>query len=124
MKHRHILVLGAILGLAVAGMARAESTDEEDEFHPPGIYLTTSDKQQIRELGKKLYRTDKATTGATEIWRNPKTGHQGSISVLRVYTKGAEPCRTVRYDTSFDETNSTSYVVDWCREADGEWKIQ
>ena len=62
-------------------------------------------------------------TGEASTWRNPDTGHSGTIIPTRTYmTANETPCREftqiVRSSEGTEEVTGTA-----CRQSDGTWKI-
>jgi surface antigen len=88
------------------------------------------------EVGKSLDRADRLAaaqathnalehtpTGAATTWRNPDTGHAGSVTPLRTYQAGGRDCRdfeqTLFIDGQAETVRSTA-----CRQPDGTWRVQ
>ena len=62
-------------------------------------------------------------SGTTTSWRNPDSGHAGTVTPTRTYkTAGGTYCRdftqTITVDGRFEEATGTA-----CREPDGTWRI-
>ncbi len=117
MKNRYVLALVLGVGITIAQAATAQ------DIMTRGNIVTRSDTVTMKAIGIRLYKRDVAQKGSSEVWRNPKSGHHGKITVLDVFERAGEPCRKVHYETTFDAANETSYLVTWCRTPKGEWKI-
>ena len=88
------------------------------------------------EVGKSLDRADQlaaaqatqsalelSPSGATTPWRNPDTGHSGTVTPLRTFEAGGRDCRdfeqTLLIDGRSETVRSTA-----CRQPDGTWRVQ
>lgn len=114
--------VGLRIGAAVAGLLLLPGIAAADH-HLPGPHLTPSDMALMKAIGPRLYRRDDALKGASESWSNPETGHNGTITVLDVFERGAQPCRLVRYDLAFPDSMPASYKIVWCLQPGEGWKI-
>jgi surface antigen len=88
------------------------------------------------EIGKSLDRADQlyaernaqstletAPTGQTSTWRNPDSGHSGSITPTRTYqTATTGPCREYTQTVNIGGQTEQAYGTA-CRQPDGSWKI-
>ena len=88
------------------------------------------------EIGKSLDRADRAyaaqttqaaletnPTGASSTWRNPDTGHYGTVTPTRTYASaGGLDCREYRHEVVVDGRPEAVYGTA-CREPDGTWRI-
>lgn len=88
------------------------------------------------EIGKSLDKADKAYMGQTTYnalesgrsgqsveWRNPDSGHYGTVTPQSAYQQNNSQCReytqTVYIDGRSQQAHGTA-----CRQADGSWQIQ
>ena len=88
------------------------------------------------EVGKSLDRADRLAaaqatqsaleftpSGAATAWRNPDTGHAGSVTPVRTYESGGRNCRdfdqTLMVDGRAEIVRGTA-----CRQPDGTWRVQ
>src|SRR5918996_833459 len=88
------------------------------------------------EVGKSLDRADQLAaaqatqsaleftpSGAATAWRNPDTGHAGSVTPVRTYESGGRNCRdfdqTLMVDGRAETVRGTA-----CRQPDGTWRVQ
>lgn len=98
---------GAILG-AIAGSSVGRSLDESDRM------------MMDRTSQASLEHTQ---TGATSTWRNPDTGHSGSVTPTKTYqTADGTYCREFeQYVTINGEEQKATGTA--CRQPDGSWRI-
>jgi len=111
---RHSLsAMAAVVGLlALAAPAMAQA------YYLPKK-LSGSDMRLLKTEGEKLSPSG-PTIGA---WSNPKTGHSGTVAIIKDTEKNGMPCHLYRYTfvtgTSGDKT---PYKLLWCKTSEG-WKI-
>ncbi len=87
------------------------------------------------EIGKSLDRADRAymarttqeslergQTGTPSTWRNPDSGHAGTVTPTRTYERDSGPCREYQQTVTIDGRTQRAYGTA-CRQADGSWKI-
>lgn len=88
------------------------------------------------EIGKSLDKADKAylarttqdsleygKTGVTSSWRNPDSGHSGTVTPTSTYQKAAgEYCRQFE-QTIYVNGKEETATGRACRQPDGTWKI-
>ena len=88
------------------------------------------------EVGKSLDRADRLAaaqathnaldnkpTGVATTWRNPDTGHAGSVTPLRTYRAGGRDCRDFEQSLLIDGQAETVRSTA-CRQPDGTWRVQ
>lgn len=87
-----------------------------------GARLNEADKVMAgRTLGDALEHNRTGTAGA---WHNPDTGHAGSSTPTRTFTRAdGTPCREFTTSVEIDGRNERAYGTA-CRQADGSWQIQ
>jgi surface antigen len=117
-----LLVWGLVTTLVAGSLdtASAQFIGEANDGEP---HLTNGDIAQMREIAPQLYKKDGAVKGASETWTNETTHNHGTMLILDTFAHVGQPCRTVRYDTSFYHADATTYVLTWCRTKAGDWKI-
>ncbi len=60
---------------------------------------------------------------ASQAWRNPDTGHGGSVTPTRTYqTARGESCREYQQTVTIAGRTETAYGRA-CRDADGTWRL-
>jgi surface antigen len=87
------------------------------------------------EIGKSLDRADRAAlqqannkareapVGETITWKNPETGHHGSVTPVREgENESGRYCREFRQKIIVDGREQTGYGTA-CQQPDGSWKI-
>jgi surface antigen len=86
-----------------------------------GNMLDTRDKRLAAETANKALET--APSGKAVAWKNPDSGHAGTVTPVRTYQSGATYCReyhqTVTIGGKDERSNGTA-----SRQPDGSWKIQ
>jgi surface antigen len=92
---------------------------------PPPVKPTAGDLERLRAAEQEAL--EDARTGQSVNWHNPKTGHSGSVTVLRTRTEGetesGRPCRRIQRVFSADGTTRTGTAYA-CRTAGGDWTIE
>ena len=88
------------------------------------------------EVGKSLDKSDRlfmernarntmerSRTGQTSSWRNPDSGHSGTLTPTRTFqTASGQPCREYQQTVTIGGRTENAYGTS-CRQADGSWKI-
>jgi surface antigen len=64
---------------------------------------------------------DTQKVGAATSWKNDKTGRAGRVVVQRTFTRSDMPCAEISH--RFTSGGTRSYVLPFCRVADGSWKL-
>lgn len=84
-------------------------------------------------IGKSMDNTDRTAydrasqraleTGQSQSWKNPQSGHYGTITPSRRYTdETGRPCREYTQTIYVEGQKHTAHGIA-CRMADGEWEI-
>jgi surface antigen len=74
--------------------------------------------------GRQLYDQPTVADGASGQWSNPKSGNNGTITVLQSFEKSGMTCRKMRYVIHLAKrTGPRTYTVNWCKTPSGEWKL-
>lgn len=95
-----------------------------DPLRRYGPDLVDSDWALVRAAAEKLYLTEAVENGATEAWSNPKSGNQGTVTLVGKHEFQDMPCRRLQHDITVKRTpDRYRFVVDRCRTPEGEWKI-
>jgi surface antigen len=80
--------------------------------------LNTEDRALIASAAARVVMTV-APLGSKAGWYNPHDNNGGLVTLIGI----AGACRRARYDlTLASRTSSHSYIVAWCRQADGQWQ--
>ena len=90
--------------------------------------LDRTDLELLDQAAAKLYTQENVADGASESWDNPRTGASGSVTVVSSFHRTVRGdsllCRRLRYDVAVrGRTGTRSFLIDWCRLPDGNWKI-
>jgi surface antigen len=65
---------------------------------------------------------EEAPYGSSVSWRNPDTGHYGTVTPTRSYDRDGSQCRDYSQRIVIDGRSETGYGTA-CRQADGSWQI-
>ncbi len=87
--------------------------------YSPVASFTTEDFNMLQTTGKKALEENK--DGQLSEWKNPETGHSGSITPLNSKTIDGMHCRKVRF-LNRTENISGQAIYTFCR-VDNKWKI-
>ncbi len=99
--------IGAIAGLLV-GQEIGRSLDRAD---------------QLEMQRTAQYALENSRTGETRTWRNPDSGHHGSVTPRRTYrAEGGRYCREYTQTVNIGGEEHQAYGTA-CRQPDGSWKI-
>lgn len=98
---------GAVLG-AIAGSAVGRSLDQQDR----AMMQRTSQSS-----------LEYAATGSTSTWKNPDSGHSGSVTPTKTYKRSdGTYCREFeQYITIDGQENKATGTA--CRQPDGSWRV-
>ena len=120
MDIRAIAVASACTLLA-ANLAQAQS------WLSPSWYATTivthKDWKIIRDTVR--HELHGQQPGTTATWRNPATGHTGTVALLGKSMRQGMPCERIDYRILSAKLGERPehYVFDSCRLPDGTWKL-
>ncbi|MGA9864962.1 MAG: RT0821/Lpp0805 family surface protein [Acetobacteraceae bacterium] len=115
-----ILPVCFLLAAAIAPAARAQ------QFPPFGSRLGPGLKgDDLAIVTDATGAMNAAGSRGSRHWSNPKTGTSGTITLVRDFRSAGMACHEFRYLLRFTHpTRHQTYTLDWCRTADGEWKIK
>jgi surface antigen len=101
------IVAGVLLG-GLLGGAVGNALDQRDRE-----YMRQSNYQSM-----ETYRD-----GETSTWRNPNTGHYGSVTPTRTYqASSGQYCREFQQTVTVGGSTEDAYGTA-CRQPDGSWRI-
>jgi surface antigen len=86
-----------------------------------GNLLDSRDKRMAAESAQRALET--APSGQPVAWKNPDSGHSGTVTPTRTYQSGNTYCREYQQTVTIDGKPERSYGTA-CRQPDGSWKIQ
>ena len=126
---------GAVLGGIAGGLLGAQVGSGKGQLAATavgtlvGVYLGSEVGKSL-DKADKLYAQQTAQTaletnrlGQTSSWRNPDSGHGGSITPTRTYqTARGESCREYQQTVTIAGKTETAYGRA-CRDADGTWRL-
>ena len=106
---------GAMVGIAVGTLAGAWLGSEI------GKSLDNADKAIMQKTSNNALESN--PTGVASSWRNPDSGHSGTVTPTRTYqTAQGEDCR--EFENSVNVDGRTEKAMGRaCRQADGTWRI-
>lgn len=85
-----------------------------------GNYLDQRDKQMAMQANRQALET--APSGQSVPWRNPDSGHSGSVTPTRTYQNASgQYCREFQQTVTIDNKPENSYGTA-CRQPDGSWR--
>lgn len=85
-----------------------------------GASLDNADKALAQQNAQTAFES--APTGTTTSWRNPDSGHSGTVTPTATYQEGGQPCRDYSQTIYVDGKQETA-VGKACRNNDGTWTI-
>jgi surface antigen len=87
-----------------------------------GDVLDQRDKRMAAETAQRALETQRS--GTTSVWRNPDSGHSGTITPTRTYqTASGQYCREYQQTVTIDGKKQQSFGTA-CRQPDGSWRLQ
>jgi surface antigen len=106
------LALSAVTALAVNPFGRS------------GFELTTGDVAILTETTRPFFDDDTVPIGTVKSWNNPKSGNNGTATLIRRFEQKGMPCRRVQHDIKLKTiADPFRFIIDRCRVADGSWKM-
>ena len=126
---------GTLLGAAAGGLIGSKIGKGRGQLAATAIG-TLFGAAVGRDIGASLDKMDrmyaarttqvsleKTRTGKTSRWSNPDSGHSGTVTPRRTYTKSnGAPCREYQTTVMIGGRTETAYGTA-CRRADGSWQI-
>lgn len=113
---RHLQASVRALSLALAGSLLGACASAGLLASSP---LDPGDRRLMEQATQEAL--DKNKVGESANWRNPETGHLGTVTPLRTDPSGAQPCRD--YQATFTIEGRTAFTLDSaCRLPDGKWR--
>jgi surface antigen len=86
-----------------------------------GNLLDDRDKRLQAEAGHRALET--ASTGQSVSWKNPDSGHSGTVTPTKTYqASGGTYCRDYQTTVEIDGKQERA-AGKACRQADGTWKV-
>lgn len=86
-----------------------------------GKSLDKADRLYAQQTAQTALETNRS--GQTSSWRNPDTGHGGSVTPTRTYqTARGENCREYQQTVTIGGKTESAYGRA-CRDADGTWRL-
>ena len=85
-----------------------------------GNFLDDRDKKMAADSANRALET--APSGQSVAWKNPDSGHSGTVTPVRTFQSGGTYCREYQQTVTIDGKQQPSYGTA-CRQPDGSWKI-
>jgi surface antigen len=101
-------IAGAVIGGALLGGLAGNMLDQRD-------------KRLAAEAQQRALET--VPTGQAVAWKNPDSGHEGTVTPVRTYQSGGSYCREFQSDVILGGKSEKAYGTA-CRQPDGSWKVQ
>ncbi|MCW8915862.1 MAG: RT0821/Lpp0805 family surface protein [Magnetovibrio sp.] len=127
--------VGTIAGAVLGGIIGSKMGKGEGQLWATGAgavlggWLGKSIGRSLDEQDKAMMnRTSQASlehtsTGSTSTWRNPDSGHSGSVTPTRTYQKSnGTYCREFEQVVNVDGEDHVATGTA-CRQADGSWRV-
>lgn len=108
-----------LLLLGLAALTPPADAQLVNPFGRDAIAMSQEDLALMHEAIDTALNAQK--TGAAASWKNEKTGRAGQVVVQRTFTRSDMPCAEVLH--RFTSGGGQSYVLPFCRIADGSWKL-
>ena len=106
---------GQLAAVAVGTLAGAYLGGEA------GASLDRADRVHQQQTSQRALET--SPTGRSTAWRNPDSGHAGTVSPTRTYrTAAGQDCRDYRQTVIIDGRQETAHGTS-CRQANGAWRV-
>lgn len=112
-------VAASVLLLGLAVPPQPVGAQLVNPFGRDAISMSEEDLALMHEAITAALEARKA--GVAKSWKNDKTGRAGRVVVERTFTRSNMPCAEVQHD--FTSGGGQSYVLPFCRTADGVWKL-
>lgn len=114
---------GAVIGSEVGGTFATVVGAIAGGYLGGRLGKTLDNKDRSAMQSTTQSALERAPTGQTQSWRNPDTGHSGSVTPQEAYrnTEG-QPCREYQETVTAGGETQTGYRTA-CRQSDGTWVI-
>ncbi len=86
-----------------------------------GKLLDRADRLAMQQTYNSALETGR--TNQTSTWRNPDSGHSGTVTPIKTYrTSGGQYCREYQQTVNIGGRTEQAYGTA-CRQPDGSWKV-
>ncbi len=127
--------IGTLLGAGLGGLAGSQIGSGKGKLAAVGIGVLLG-ALVGSEVGKSLDKADQlyaerttqqsletAPVGQTSTWKNPDSGHSGSVTPTKTYqTAQGQNCREYQQTVTIGGKTEQAYGTA-CRQSDGSWKV-
>lgn len=87
----------------------------------PIRYMTEEDRVLLSDAVRAVL--DQGADGQVRAWENPKTGARGELTPVATFEQAGQKCRDLEVANSA-RGRSNRLVLTFCRQDDGDWKIE
>ena len=113
----------AAMTLVLAALAQPASAQINPFRSSFANGLGDEDFDLLSKAASSLLARDMITVGATEAWRNPRSGAGGTVTVMRNFKHASYECHTLLYETTPDQLRTPGRTrINWCK-TDAGWRI-
>ncbi len=113
-----------LLACAIFALSAGAASAQINPFTGKDLLLSESDVAVIGEVAGGLISGTVVPTGTKLQWHNGETHRRGTIEVLGSSQQDGRPCHKLRYTVPVKPpAGSRAYDLNWCKTADGDWKI-
>jgi surface antigen len=116
--------LGGLIAAAAGGNAATIAASAVGGILLGGLIgnaLDERDKRMAAEAAQRAMET--APTGSSVAWKNPDSGHYGTVTPVKTYqTASGSYCREYQQTVTINGKQEKAYGTA-CRQPDGSWKI-
>ncbi|NRA74278.1 MAG: glycine zipper 2TM domain-containing protein [Rickettsiales bacterium] len=102
--------VGAGIGALIGGLAGSQI----------GKYMDEKDKMKMQLATQRSL--EKSRTGKTSTWRNPDSGHSGTVTPTKTFQSNGRYCREFQQTITVGGKTEKGYGTA-CRQPDGSWQI-
>ena len=85
-----------------------------------GKYMDGHDKMKIQRATQRTL--ERSRTGQASSWRNPDSGHHGTVTATRTFQNNGRYCREFAQTINVGGKTQKGYGTA-CRQSDGSWQI-
>lgn len=117
------LPLGVIAWIGISSVASAQiSTFGTRERGTQR--LAPDDLKMMNAAAQGLYEAPDVANGSSTTWHNSRTGNGGVVTFDGPENIHGLSCRKLTYTINFKaQPDQRHYTVNWCKTADGSWKV-
>lgn len=125
MHHVRALYLLFVAGVAMGISAPASAQISTFGTRERGTQrLAPDDLKMMNAAAQSLYKAPDVANGSSTTWHNSRTGNGGVVTFDGPENIHGLSCRKLTYTINFKaQPDQNHYTVNWCKTADGSWKL-